>query len=343
MDIEERIRILDGETVRNLLNGKEQEIVEVVKNAYVAYSRGEYSLPHSVFLKFENNPASRIIGLPAFLGGSFDVAGVKWVSSFPENIKYGIDRASATLVLNDTKNGRPIAFMEASTINACRTAASAALAAKYLHTHDNIPKTVGLIGCGYIGFETFRYLKALFPSVIQLRLLDLDDVRADYFKRRVQSQYEDLEVRKVSTVNELSSSDLVVFTTTAGTPWVDEANIFKADTTVLNISLRDLAPKVILAGQNYSDDIDHVCRANTSPHLTEMEIGNRGFMLAGLPDILAEKVKYTRDKKYPVIFSPFGLGILDIAVGKWLLDQAVAQNIGAAFDNFFPSPWGGEY
>jgi ornithine cyclodeaminase len=49
---------------------------------------------------------------------------------------------------------------------------------------------------------------------------------------------------------------------------------------VLHISLRDLAPEILLASANIVDDIEHCLKANTSPHLTEQLIGNRDFCSA---------------------------------------------------------------
>src|SRR5438270_4948992 len=96
------ILILKGHEVASLLDGQEHALMETVRQAYEVYARGESSLPHSAFLRFPGDARNRIIALPAYLGQQFEVAGIKWVASFPGNLDRGLERASAIVVLNST-------------------------------------------------------------------------------------------------------------------------------------------------------------------------------------------------------------------------------------------------
>src|ERR1041384_414591 len=171
------IAILKGSEAARLLAGRELELIQTVRMAYETHGNGDSSLPHSVFLPFPGQPRDRIIALPAYLGGDCRIAGVKWVSSFPENLQLGVDRASAVVILNSPQTGRPEAVLEGSVISAKRTAASAALAAQTLLTGNTVGR-VGMIGCGLINFEIARFLRAVFPDIDTFVLFDKDEARA---------------------------------------------------------------------------------------------------------------------------------------------------------------------
>ena len=88
---------------------------------------------------------------------------------------------------------------------------------------------------------------------------------------------------------------------------------------MLHISLRDLAPEIVLAAANVVDDVEHCLKADTSTHLAEQAVGHRSFIDGTLYDVISGKVSLPDDR--PVIFSPFGLGVLDLAVGKHVYDR----------------------
>jgi|SRR5579862_291220 len=332
------ILVLGSSDISELLERKESEILQLTQKAYEAHGRGDSSLPHSSFLHFPGDPASRIIALPAYLGGRVNSAGVKWISSFPANLNQGIDRASAILILNTITTGRPKAIMEASIISARRTGASAALAARVLQRQNT--RVAGLIGCGPINFEVARFLLTACPEITTLSVYDLDPERAETFKEQCREGIPAVKVEIEATlVHVLEAASIIAFATTAGKPHVHDLRACAPGATVLHISLRDLSPQVILASDNIVDDVNHVSRAQTSIHLAEQQVGHRDFIRCTLADILNGIEPSRRDHHGTAIFSPFGLGILDIALGEYVFEQALIKGKGLILPSFLPPSW----
>lgn len=330
------LMVLGAGDVRALLDGQELRLIEEVRRAYEAHRQGASSLPHSSFLRFPQDAQRRIIALPAYLGAPFEVSGIKWIASYPSNLALGLERASATVVLNSVETGRPLALLEGSLISAARTAASAALAASVLHRGQDA-RVLGLIGCGVINRTIARFALAALPQIETLLVYDLLPERAAGFAAACRELRAGLEVRVARRLETLlAEAALVALATTATEPHIADLSACRPGSTLLHISLRDLAPQALLACDNVVDDVDHVCRAQTSLHLAEGLVQHRGFIRCTLADVTAGAAPARAAADRTVVFSPFGLGVLDLAVGLVVLEAARARGLGAQIRDFLP-------
>jgi ornithine cyclodeaminase len=334
MTTEDVILTLGGPDIASLLQGKEREIIDRIGEAYVIHGAGDSSLPHSVFVRFPNRTRERIIALPGYLGGNKNVAGIKWIASFPENHSHGISRASAVMVLNSMETGRPQAFMEGSIISAKRTAASAALACDKLHAPGDID-TLGIIGCGLINREIVRYIASL-RNIRSILSFDISEDRAADWAESMRGIVGDIAIEHTDAVSDLlARCPVVSFATTAVEPTINDLSMCPKAATLLHISLRDLTPEAILMGENVVDDVDHAMRAQTSTHLAEQLEGNRDFLHGTLAQILTGEIPPRDHPDAISIFSPFGLGVLDLTLGNYAYGLAIEQEIGTKITSFF--------
>ncbi|MGH3780294.1 MAG: 2,3-diaminopropionate biosynthesis protein SbnB [Pseudonocardiaceae bacterium] len=326
--------VISGAQVQHVLRGRENQIMELVEATYRLHGAGDSVNPPSYFLRFPDRPSSRIIALPASIGGQVRVDGLKWVSSFPENVAAGIPRASAVLILNDHDTGYPFACLECSIINANRTAASAALAADWLSRGRARPTRVGFFGVGLIARYIHTFLAATGWAFDEIGVHDLSTDSAAGFRGYLEQSGAAGTITVHDNAEQLiRSSDLVVFATVAGQPHVSDPSWFEHNPLVLHVSLRDLAPEIVLASTNIVDDVEHCLKANTSPHLAEQLTGNRDFLAGTLDDVMAGRITVPADRT--VVFSPFGLGVLDLAVGKYVYDEVHRCGELHVIDNFF--------
>ncbi|MEU4251804.1 2,3-diaminopropionate biosynthesis protein SbnB [Amycolatopsis sp. NPDC026612] len=326
--------VITGTEVHRVLDGDERAVTAVVERAYRTHGAGDTVNPPSYFLQFPDRPTARIIALPASLGDESGVDGLKWIASFPENVEAGIPRASAVLILNDRLTGYPFAVMEASVISASRTAASAALAADWLTRDRGRPTRIGFFGTGLIARYIHTYLAANGWEFGEIGLHDRTATSVDGFAGYLGRTGTAAEVVRHESAEALvKASDLVVFATVAGVPHVTDPSWFAHNPVVLHVSLRDLAPEIVLASTNIVDDVEHCMKAGTSVHLAEQRVGHREFAHGTLFDVMTGTVDLPPDR--PLVFSPFGLGVLDLAVGRHVHDRLAADEALTAVPGFF--------
>ena len=77
-----------------------ERAVEVVRDAFVAYAGGEWSMPSKVYV--HAYPAGDFRAMPALGGGH---ALLKWETSFPGNAAQGLPTVMGLVLLSDASNG----------------------------------------------------------------------------------------------------------------------------------------------------------------------------------------------------------------------------------------------
>lgn len=323
--------VIPGAVIKDILDAHLHSMVARVEKVYLQHHDGQTINPDSYFLRFPQQPADRIIALPAALDGEQAVAGIKWISSFPGNIAQQKPRASAVVILNHRDTGYPYACLEGAQISAVRTAASAVSGAYWLNRQSRKAASVGFIGAGVIARNIARMLAVEGWEVDHAVVHDFDSASANKLTQYIEQS--DLCTARPGTLDEALAADLVVFATTAGEPYVKPPTTLHARQVVLNISLRDIAPQLLLGADNVCDDVEHCMKANTSPHLAEQLSGNRAFMNGTLAGLM--RGEFQLDDSKAAIFSPFGLGVLDLALSKFIVDTALSESRAVAIDSFF--------
>ena len=331
MSHNQEIRVIGASQVASILAKHKAVIIGIVSEVYIAHYEKNTSLPHSVFLRYPEKPNDRIIGLPAYIKiGDKEVSGIKWVASFPENLSKKLPRASASLILNDSTTGRATCLLEASNINLYRTAASAALAAMYLCDGDQ--SSVALIGCGPVNAKILDMLRVVFSDLREVHIYDQNRDRAMAYASKLEGAGMHPIVHD-NVQNALLSTRLVSFATTAARPHIHDRSAFSNNSVVLHVSLRDIAPRIIIDAVNVVDDAEHVNREQTSIHLASQMAGHTDFIGPTIGQIIKNKMKLNTREKL-TIYSPFGLGILDVALADFILEQAIKHGIGTIVKDF---------
>jgi alanine dehydrogenase len=145
-----------------------ERALAAVRDAFVAYARGEWTMPPKVYVPAY--PAGDFRAMPALGGGH---ALLKWVTSFPGNPERGLPTVTGIVLLSDASNGALVAAFDAGAVTAVRTGAAAVLAAETLGRAD--AESAAVVGCGVNGLATARTFRATGRPVL---VWDLDTARA---------------------------------------------------------------------------------------------------------------------------------------------------------------------
>ncbi|WP_111895896.1 tyramine oxidase subunit B [Acinetobacter sp. MB5] len=110
----------------------------------------------------------RFMAMPAYLGGNFQTAGVKWYGSNIENRQKGLPRSILMFTLNDADTGAPMAYMSANLLSAYRTGAIPGVGARHLARKD--AKVIGLVGPGVMGKTSVSAFVAVCPELDTIKI-----------------------------------------------------------------------------------------------------------------------------------------------------------------------------
>jgi alanine dehydrogenase len=144
------------------------EAVEAVRDAFVAFARGEWVMPPKVYVT--NYPAGDFRAMPALGGGH---ALLKWVTSFPGNPARNLPTVTGVVLLSNAETGELEAVLDAASVTALRTGAAAVLAAETLGRAD--ARTAAVVGAGVNGTAAAASFAAQGRDVA---LWDVDGERA---------------------------------------------------------------------------------------------------------------------------------------------------------------------
>ncbi|WEK28878.1 MAG: tyramine oxidase subunit B [Candidatus Pseudomonas phytovorans] len=159
----------------------------------------------------------RMMAMPAYLGGDFCTAGVKWYGSNIANRDKGLPRSILMFTLNDPDTGAPLAHMSANLLSAYRTGAIPGVGARHLARRDS--RVIGLLGPGVMGKTTVAAFMAVCPQVDTLKLKGRGQKSLDDFISWVRESYP--QITTIEVVDSIEAvvrgSDLVTYCTSGET------------------------------------------------------------------------------------------------------------------------------
>ncbi|WP_322044001.1 tyramine oxidase subunit B [Paraburkholderia sp. J67] len=159
----------------------------------------------------------RFMAMPAYLGGRFRTAGMKWYGSNIENREKGLPRSILTFVLNDADTAAPLAYMSANLLSAYRTGAIPGVGARHLARKDS--RVVGIVGPGVMAKTTLMALMAVCPKIDTVKIKARGQASLDSFQSWLAQTFPQITtVTIVDTVEAVvRDSDIVTYCSSGAT------------------------------------------------------------------------------------------------------------------------------
>jgi ornithine cyclodeaminase len=320
---------LSQEDVRATGIGMER-VINVVEKVLALHDEGKVNLPSKVILDLGERERGRINAMPAHIGGDIEICGMKWIAGFPPNpVRFGIPRAHALIILNDSWTGVPLAIMDGTYISAMRTGAVTGVGAKYLANPDS--EVVGIIGCGVQARTQMMAMKAAVPSV---KVLKGYDIRVEASKQFVKWASEELGIKgeEVGSAKEaVEGSDIIATVTVADEPIVKDAWLKKGSFFAHVGSYQEEEEEVIFNSDKVVVDLWQEVLHRGTPLLARLYKAGRindEKIYADIGEIIRGKKRGRTSKQERIFFSPLGLGSEDVAVASFVYREAKKKGLG---------------
>jgi ornithine cyclodeaminase/alanine dehydrogenase-like protein (mu-crystallin family) len=285
-----------------------ERAVEAVREAFVAYARGEWSMPPKVYVPAY--PSGDFRAMPALGAGH---ALLKWVTSFPGNPARGLPTVTGLVLLSDASDGSLRAALDAGAVTALRTGAAAVLAAETLGRQD--AETAAVIGAGVNGRAAAKTFLARGRSVM---LWDVDEQRA-------RAVADELGADLASSREEALAADLLVTVTPGHEILLPEGSLQPGQHVSLmgadgpgkaEIAVAELARTRVFCDDweqaSHNGELVHAVEAGA---IARTDVTELGSVLAGLAPGRESPDDITS-------FDSTGLAIQDLAIALGAMERA---------------------
>ncbi|CAN5483705.1 2,3-diaminopropionate biosynthesis protein SbnB [soil metagenome] len=298
--------------------------ITTVEEATKTIAAHDFAQPIKPYLRYRD-VTNRIIAMPAFVGGSIELAGIKWIASFPANVTRGLKRANSVTILNNASTGVPVCAINSTMVSGIRTASVSGLILREWLKHQDTDKKfkVGITGFGPIGKLHAEMVQALLGErLTEIKLFDTRTIVADSIPASLRSHTTICE----SWQEAFNDADIFITCTVSKKRYINDTP--KKNSIHLNVSLRDYEPSF----RNHVDfmivdDWEEVCRESTDIEMMHQSMQLTKAHTHSVVDVVVHGVMSRLKKDDVVMFNPMGMAVYDIALGGYYYDQAVATGI----------------
>ena len=316
------VLLLGGHDIEELLSM--DEVLKAVEYAFKLEAEGKAIMPPKLYLNLPEYQGD-FRAMPACIDG---VAGMKWVSSYPDNPKHNLASVIATIILCDPKTSYPLAIMDGTYITNLRTGAAGGAAVKHLARRDS--SIIGMIGAGVQARTQLLAISQVLTKIEEVKVFDKQrDVSLKYAEEMGPKL--DINIRPVEAIEAAAEADIVVTTTPSRKPVIKKQYIRRG--THINAMGADAAGKQELEAELLKDakvvvdDIEQACHSGEINVPLSQGLLKVEEIYGTLGEIVTGKKKGREDDEEITIFDSTGLAIHDLVCAKLVYQKASGKEV----------------
>lgn len=308
--------VLDGNKIKKSL--KIKDVIKVIEEGFRQKKKGLVHLPPKSGPKLPGGAFADSMSV-SILGGPF---GIKWLTSFPENIKKGLPVLNSLIVLNDPKSGLPLAILDGNWITAIRTAAVSVVTAKYLAPKKK-ELTIGIFGLGLQAYVHVLAFKTVFKNV-KFILYNHGDKYVKEFMKKFPRRWGSGTPPSISkNPHEVVRNSDIIISVTSFPPKISPyiyAKDLKKDVLILPV---DYGFRIDLKLYKHLDEIytDDILQYETKLKLGQYFPPAAPKIKKEVGDLVASNYKRGKNLKRILVFN-LGIALFDILTAKLFIDKA---------------------
>ena len=328
------ILFLNDQEMSQLGASDMKAVIHDVERAYILTEEGDVLSPGKCVMRWGSTPEDenvygRINAMPGFIGGEYNMAGIKWIGSGPMNYKKGLPRASVTIILNDPDTKLPVCVADGTEVSAKRTGASGGVAMKLLSREDASVMTI--CGAGAQGRTQLEAALIVRPTLKKIYVYDIRMESSRRFAEEALAKYPGIEVIPVETPEAaVRESDIIVTVTLANDPII-HSEWLKKGCLLMNMADFEVSYNCVKKADKIVVDnwetIKHRLVSTVALMAHEGLIKDEDIH-AQLGQILTGAKSGRENDDEIIYFNAVGTGILDLAVATRCYHEAVKTGRG---------------
>jgi alanine dehydrogenase len=322
--------ILSEKDLRRVLAMR--DVIGAVEQGFRAIACGETLAPER--LQMEIAAAGAVmLEMPGYVraAGAAGALGTKIVSVFPNNAARALDTVQAVYLLFDSDTGVLLAMMEGRFITAIRTAATSAVATRFMARPD--ARRLAIFGTG-VQAEFHAEAMLEVGRIESLMVVSRNAEKASEFAQRISSRF-DVACDIATAEQAVTNSDLICTCTSSPDPLFD-GRLLRAGAHINGVgaftpTTRELDTEAVRRSRVIIDSVSAAGR-ESGEILIPLRQGliSAEHVKGSLADVVSGRVAGRESAREITLFKSCGLAIEDLVTARLAYSRAVAGRIGTS-------------